>query len=386
MKNAIADAYSAHPYPNYLHEFAHPGRVLAIAALYGAPLKTLNSLRILELGCNRGTTLNWIARQIPHASCRGIDIDAMAIAEAQKVAPDNASFSRNDLTTLTLGDAKFDYILAHGMFSGLTDPARDSLLSIAGKHLAPGGVLMLSWNALPGSLYRSAIRELMLLESGAGRPFTKALNRLQTGLVDFQKLPHHKLLSTEVSRLSKADENYLAHDDAGVEMEPFYLLQIASWAAQHGLSYLTDCSFGLDWLAFAPRAAREALDGLTRLDALQYLDFLNNPPFRRSLFVRVDDQSLQRSEPDPAVLPNLKVLSNFDIKGKGSKALLELRDRDGKVKLPSSQTGRALIKAIEKSGICTAGELLTSMEYQVNKINSKAVLEAAAHELIHLSL
>ena len=56
------------------------------------------------------------------------------------------------------------------MFSWVPDEARDGILRIAGAHLAPGGVLLLSWNNLPGALYRTALRELMLLERrGASR-------------------------------------------------------------------------------------------------------------------------------------------------------------------------------------------------------------------------
>jgi SAM-dependent methyltransferase len=83
---------------------------------------------VLDLGCGTGVAARTIARRQGFAGrVTGIDRSAHLIAAATRLAKDEGlatkvDFRHGDSHTLGLGDASFDVVIAHTLFSHLDDP------------------------------------------------------------------------------------------------------------------------------------------------------------------------------------------------------------------------------------------------------------------------
>jgi hypothetical protein len=99
-----------------------------------------------------------------------------------------------------------------------------------------------------------------------------------------EHLPHGPLLRNEIENLRRKDPDIILHDELEPLNEPLYLLQFAQWAQAHGLTYVGDTSLINDWLAIYPKEVKQALleHQMSRMQGLQYADFLMNRDFRRS--------------------------------------------------------------------------------------------------------
>ena len=159
------------PYESDALPETHPSRCGAIARLFGLETQAIETARVLELGCASGTNLLGMAASLPEASFVGVDLSSPAIAEAESRARrhnlSNITFHCLDLNELPDSLGSFDYIIAHGLFSWVDRRTQTALLQAASNHLAPNGLLYLSYNVLPGWHLRLAIREIVLMETAA---------------------------------------------------------------------------------------------------------------------------------------------------------------------------------------------------------------------------
>jgi trans-aconitate methyltransferase len=120
--------------------------------------------RVLDIGCNRDAQLHWIARTLPRSLCLGLDALPAAITEARgRDNLPNLTFELGDLTNWNPAVRRFDMVIAYGMLSWLPDPAREALLRLVAHALAPGGIALICWAALPGCAATEAIGQLLRL-------------------------------------------------------------------------------------------------------------------------------------------------------------------------------------------------------------------------------
>ena len=72
------------------------------------------SQRVLEVGCNIGCNLHWLAQHVPHHEIYGIDVNRLALAELRHGMPDvNAVFSH--ARELPFRDRWFDMVFTIGV-------------------------------------------------------------------------------------------------------------------------------------------------------------------------------------------------------------------------------------------------------------------------------
>ncbi|MBV9841237.1 MAG: methyltransferase regulatory domain-containing protein [Sphingomonadaceae bacterium] len=108
-----------------------------------------------ELGCGRGLTAIVSAathRDWPH---HAIDLMPIHIEDAARFAlaagTDNLTLHATDFAAATALDLpRFDYIVAHGVYAWIDAAAAASFRSFVDRHLAPGGLVYVSYNAMPG--------------------------------------------------------------------------------------------------------------------------------------------------------------------------------------------------------------------------------------------
>ena len=77
----------------------------------------------------------------------------------------NVELRAADLRTIGEADGKFDYIVAHGVYSWVPVEVRDALLAVCRARLSPQGVAYISYNVFPGRYPRHALRQMLLHET-----------------------------------------------------------------------------------------------------------------------------------------------------------------------------------------------------------------------------
>ena len=100
-----------------------------------------NSLNVLDAGCGAGAVTNFFAQKHPTASFTGLNVSPEQIKEAEKTAPDNASFVLGSYDSMPFHDNSFDFIYFYQSI-GYRPLVR--VLEEVYRILKPGGKLWIS--------------------------------------------------------------------------------------------------------------------------------------------------------------------------------------------------------------------------------------------------
>jgi SAM-dependent methyltransferase len=300
-----ATAYDAVIYPGNPVARTHPDRLRTVARLWGLQAAPASRCRVLELGCGIGGNLMAMACQWPESEFVGIDLSRRSIEIGNRNLAElgikNLTLQAFDIMQVTEAFGRFDYIVAHGVYSWVPDAVRERLLAITKAQLAPNGVGYVSYNAYPGSHLRDISRDLMLYHTrDIAAPQEKiqqarALLALAAETVPAD-LVHGRILRDQLRRVEGTAEEVVYHDDLEANAQPFLLHEVAEAAARHGLQYLGDANFGYSQLFGLPDAAVKLVEQIPESRAMereQYLDFVTGRMFRRTLLVH-DDVVLER--------------------------------------------------------------------------------------------
>ena len=108
-----------------------------------------------DLGCGQGVTAAILAATHPDGAFHGIDAMTVHVDHAAGLAAEagatNARFHAADFAAaLDRHLPRFDYIVAHGVYSWIDAETRASLRRFVDRRLKPGGLVYVSYNALPG--------------------------------------------------------------------------------------------------------------------------------------------------------------------------------------------------------------------------------------------
>ncbi|CAN5813145.1 hypothetical protein BH11MYX4_BH11MYX4_67260 [soil metagenome] len=160
-------AYDEVPYDTEANTEAHPRSMATLGRLFGIPTSAPGGARVLEIGCGDGEHLIAAASYLPGARFVGFDLSAAAIARGQRTAAEigatNVELLHRDVREVRAADdlGRFDYVIAHGVYSWVPDAVRGDVLAVLRSALAEAGIGFLSMNALPGWELRRALRVLM---------------------------------------------------------------------------------------------------------------------------------------------------------------------------------------------------------------------------------
>ena len=298
--SATQAGYESNPYPHYVHPLTDPARMAALGRIFGMHPADPDAARVLEIGCGAGSNLLAMAARLPGSRFLGLDFAGPDIvsgrALAAEAALDNVELCQQDLLTWEPGGARFDYIIAWGVFSWVPNPVKDRLLALCRECLTPQGIACISYMTYPGCKQTETLRDLLLLRTANHAGGEKAAAAHRT--LDFldrayaampPEMAHAGYLRSEVRRMREKEGNFLLHDDLEVTRDPFYLLQFTNWAARHELRYLGDAEFHAMLLEnLPPESARElaAMD-LSQLETEQMIDYVVNRSFRATLLAGI---------------------------------------------------------------------------------------------------
>jgi SAM-dependent methyltransferase len=205
-----------------------------------------------------------MAYYLPGSEFVGIDLARTAISSAGKMARDlglrNIELRRSDLRSPGAGDDKFDYIVAHGLYSWVPAEVRDALLAICRERLAPQGVAYISYNLFPGRYERHALREMLLWA-------TRGIRDPRKRLAAARRFPETAELPDDI----------LFHDDLAPVNEPSWFHEFVEHARRHRLQFLGEAD---------PHEMFDPQGRLQDLDGEQREDWRKQRSFRQTLLCR----------------------------------------------------------------------------------------------------
>ena len=311
MSDAQPTSYDEVPYGSNVFCHTHPDRLATVAALLGMRTPPVDRCRVLELGCGTGANLLPMAQDLPGSRFVGIDLSPRQIATGQAIV-DALALPNIELRAASILDVAddfgpFDYILCHGVYSWVPIEVQDKILTICSRSLAENGVAYVSYNTYPGWHVRGMIREMMgfhvrrfaepQVRVGQARAFLDFLIQA----VGDAKGTYGISLKTEADLLARASDTYLYHEHLEEVNHPVYFHQFAERAAAKGLQYLGEAQPTLLPANLSAEVAQtlEEMSG-NIIEGEQYLDFVRNRTFRRTLLCH--GSVPLRRPPDPQAL------------------------------------------------------------------------------------
>jgi SAM-dependent methyltransferase len=295
-------------YPGHVYEHTHPNRLATLATLYGMTPAPIERCRVLELGCGVGGNLVPMAFQYPHSEFVGIDLSGLTIARGirnvEALGLTNIELLHRDIMDVDAGFGRFDYIMAHGVYSWVPPPVRAKMMEIFKQNLSPNGVCYVSYNAHPFSHTRDLARDMMLYHTrgiSEMKQKTSQARAIMKFLSEGSKpeTVHGAIMRDQYNRVTKMPEEVLFHDDLNGIAEAFLLHRVADAAAMNGLQYLCDAEFSRRNLAGYSAEVRATLERFPDDEFVardQYQDFIDGNGFRRTLLCH-DGIALQRKIP-----------------------------------------------------------------------------------------
>jgi SAM-dependent methyltransferase len=295
----MTTAYDTVLYPNLCQVQTHPDRLAVVANLFGLDPAPPERCRVLEIGCGDGGNLLPLAAAFPDSRFVGFDLAQTRVQAGREAVASlglgNLELVHSDILSFPEEGELFDYVIAHGIYSWIPDPAKDGLLRICQRRLAPQGVAYVSYNCLPGCHIRRMTREIMRFHTRSVQDPSErvkqavAVCRFIANSIE-KPDPYRQVFKEQLEQVERYRAGHLFHDDLAEINDPVYFHEFAAHAGRHGLQYLGEADFcEMQDDAFSEEA-RKILARMedSRLTREQYLDFVKCRRFRQTLLVHAE--------------------------------------------------------------------------------------------------
>lgn len=296
-KEIYADlGYLSQPFP-----YASAPFLESYARLLGLSPAPASKARILEIGSSYGGNLISQALFYPQATFTGIEIAPTQVSVG-KTYIDQLGITNLDLLEGDVNESHdhlgtYDYIIAHGFYSWVDEETKDNFLCLCKEHLAENGILYMSYNTYPGWHKMDSVRALLefankdidtLNHREKVRHGKTVASKLGALMLEYDTVKNQQasFLQSLRQTLQKQD-CYVGHDHLEPVNTPVYFHQCMDHMAEHGFTYLCDCDLNLSFPTVYDETLRTQLQVLAPHDPLareQYIDFMLNTAFRKSLF------------------------------------------------------------------------------------------------------
>jgi len=291
------------PYVRHFLADLSPARLRLTAALNGLSPPPGDELDYCELGCAHGDTLSALAAANPRGGFLGVDLSAEHVASAKKLARDgaldNVGFLERDFGSLLEEDiGELDYVVAHGVLSWISPEKRKALLALASAKLRPGGLLHVSYNALPGWSSVEPLRQLLLAARGPGGAVhdVNSLTRARRG-VDFARamrdggaeyFARNPDAAEMLTTMERVGLPYVVHEYLHEHWTPMYFARVAWEMAEQDLHFVGVQPLHLNFREMAIPASLDAAfeRAEDRLSFESLRDFALNTFFRSDVYVK----------------------------------------------------------------------------------------------------
>lgn len=278
-------------------------RYLALVALLQGyrPPDPDAPFRYLELGCGRALSLLASSIAHPESTFVGVDFNPEHVSSARTLAREagigNLQILERDFESFAREadrDEKFDFVALHGVYSWISDANREHVLSILSKCVAPGGIVFMSFNAMPGWAPVAPLQTLLRAQAGAGP--NRSDKRIAGGLEFARKLADigagyfaaNPSLAQHLERIGQQDARYLAHEYLNATWKPLPFTDVAASMARVKLGYLGSTSVPRNTDRFIMSAeAQHVVNSISDPALAEYVrDLIGNTVFRRDVWAR----------------------------------------------------------------------------------------------------
>lgn len=257
------------------------------------------SFTYCDLGCGEGLTALILAAANPEGRFYGVDFNPAHIMRAREIAAaaalPNIEFierSFEDLPDVPLPE--FDFITAHGVYAWVSPEMRQAMVRFIGQRLKPGGIVYLSYNAMPGWLAGLPMQRL-LHDLGAKAP-GRGDQRILWAISMLEKLrgaearifAGNEFVDKVITLRDQGSTSYLAHEYLNDHWHPMYHADVAQELSAAKLSYVGSADLLTNFAQFMVTPAQQeliaGLDGATLKETVR--DLCCNPSFRQDVFIR----------------------------------------------------------------------------------------------------
>jgi SAM-dependent methyltransferase len=252
-----------------------------------------------DLGCGQGVTAAILAATHPRGRFCGIDAMPAHIDHARRLAGEagiaNAHFHLIDFeAAIDLDLPLFDYIVAHGVYSWVDAPRQAALRRFIDRRLKPGGLVYVSYNAMPGwardQPFQRLVRELAGSAPGdiAARFAAAAATAGSLAAAGVPALESSFILAELRTRPEDYSPAYLVHEFMHAAWQPLYVTEVRAAMAAIGLAPVGSTTLieNLDRLAMSD-SVRGMLAGIADPDIRELArDFFLDQRFRCDVFAR----------------------------------------------------------------------------------------------------
>jgi SAM-dependent methyltransferase len=284
--------------PGFYPQMA-PGALRHVAVLNGvAPPAVAGGFRYLELGCGLGRVVTTLAAANPRGEFVGIDLNpehtAAAGREIAAAGIANARVLTADFAGLPADLGEFEFIALHGVFSWVGPEVRTRILDVVRRHLAPGGLLLVSYNAMPGWAHLQPIRGI--LGQYAALRQGDSVQRVRDALAYLVFLRDRQAkyfvdnprASAYIDALLTQDVRYLAHEFLNEHWTSFYFAEVAEMFGGAGLTFVGSQPTHTNFWDLCVRPEFQELFRTTRdrLVTEAHKDFCANTAFRWDVYAK----------------------------------------------------------------------------------------------------
>ena len=280
-----------------------PGHLLLSCLLNGfEPPFSGDRFTYCELGCGQGNTANIIAAANPNATVVAVDFNPAHIARARQAAEaaglTNIQFFEEGFADLIhrTGLPEFDIVSLHGVWSWIGEEDRKDVTTFLKKAVKPGGLVAVTYNAMPGWATTLPIQHLLM--DFARFSHETSDKRVVDGLDFIDRLraagsyaANDEALLKQIRGGDKVAPDravYLAHEYLNQNWRPLYHSETASMLAEAKLGFIGSATLLETFPDLMLRPdQREILNSVPAGSFRETVkDYLTNRRFRRDVFVR----------------------------------------------------------------------------------------------------
>ena len=336
QNSKIEKSYDELTYKSAAFAQSSPYKLEACATLLGINPPPCKNAKVLEIGCSFGGNLIPFAVNNENARVVGIDLSGEQIRRGKEIVKEiglqNLELIHGDICEFK-SDEKFDYIIAHGVFSWVPDFVKDAILRVVRENLSQNGVAFISYNVYPGWKVKDVVRDLMLLAAKDKDSTEERLKAAKEALLvykevlltrdneKFEKFMPIKSLITWIDDILSKDDFYVVHEFLEDINDPFYFKDFCEKIDKFDLAYLCDIDMKD---VFVPDFGNALVDDFKnvhfadRIQSEQFLDILNMKLFRQSLIVHKNAfEVIKAKQIGPSDINKLHVVANFIKKDDG---------------------------------------------------------------------
>jgi SAM-dependent methyltransferase len=295
------DGYAADiPYLRDFKPMLTPAWLDHVALVAGIePPARRNGLAWCDLGCGQGVTAAILAATHPSGGFHGIDAMPVHVDHARRLAaaaaiPNLGLYAVDFAAAIDLELPQFDYIVAHGVYTWIGPEAQCALRRFIDRRLKPGGLVYLSYNAMPGWArdlpFQGLLGEFGRTFPGGNFERLAAAAELARILAGAGVAP--LAASFIVKELQERPEDYppayLVHEFLPAAWQPRYVTEVRRDMATIGLEPVGSATLSenFDWMVL-DEAARQTLGTITDPEARELVrDYYLDQRFRCDVFAR----------------------------------------------------------------------------------------------------